>query len=194
MEAEKSHEERDGVLFRYQPQGSFTRTMGWLFAIVPLIGVVAGFIDLFSGRAIAVVLLEFGLSLALAGLLYLASRSIDRVQERIRIEVLTSGVLRFRNLVGRVREIPLHRAESFEVRDLRGKPRVVSTSAGGRRRNPLAGDTELRGQSGDRRSPHFTEICVRDRRGKRHVVTLSGAMPVKEVRRLNEAINAVRKG
>jgi hypothetical protein len=188
MEAEKSHEGRDGVLFSYQPEGSFTRTMGWLFVLLPLIGVVAGFIDLFGGQAIRVVLLEFGLSLALAGLLYLASRSVDHMQERIRVEVLSDGVLRFRNFVGMVREVPLRRAQSLEIKDLRGKPKIVSTSADGRRRNPFSSDTELRGQSGDRRSPHFTQICVRDQQGKRHVVTLSGGMPIKDVRRLNDAM------
>jgi hypothetical protein len=187
------HEE-DGVLFRYQPEGSFTRTMGWLFVLLPLIGVAAGFIDLFSGQAIRVVLLEFGLSLALAGLLYLGSRSVDHMQERIRVEVRAGGALRFRNFIGRVREIPLHRAQSVEVKDLRGKPKIVSTSSDGRRRNPFSGDTELRGQSGNRRSPHFTQICVKDQQGRRHVITLSGGMPIKEVRKLNEAMNVAREG
>jgi hypothetical protein len=120
-------------------------------------------------------------------------RSVDRAQERIRVEVLPQGVLRFRNLVGREREIPLRDAQSFEVKDLRGKPRLVSTMGGARRRNPFSGDVELRGRSGDRRSPHLTEIRVKDQSGKRHVIRLSGAMPVKEVRRLNEAINFVRE-
>jgi hypothetical protein len=193
MEDRVRHEE-GGVLFSYQPEGSFTRTMGWLFVVLPLIGVVAGFIDLFSGQAIRVVLLEFGLSLALAGLLFLGSRSVDHMQERIRVEVLAGGALRFRNFIGRVREIPLHRAQSVEIKDLRGKPKIVSTSADGRRRNPFSGDTELRGRSGNRRSPQFTQIFVRDQQGRRHVVTLSGGMPIKEVRRLNEAMKAAQKG
>lgn len=116
MEAEKSRETGDDILFRYQPEGSFTRTMGWLFATLPLIGVLAGVIDLFSDRSVSVGLITIGLSLAVAGLLYLGSRSIDHMQERIRVEVLSSGVLRFRNLMGRVREIPLRHAQSFEVR------------------------------------------------------------------------------
>ena len=41
-----------------------------------------------------------------------------------------------------------------------------------------------------RRSPHFTEILVRDAQGKRHVVTLSGAMDPTEARRLRFAIDA----
>jgi hypothetical protein len=193
MEVERSRGRSDEVVYRYQPEGSFTRTMGWLFAILPLIGVLAGLIDLFSGRSATVGLITIGLSLALAGLLYLGSRSVDRAQERIRVEVLPQGVLRFRNLVGREREIPLRDAQSFEVKDLRGKPRLVSTMGGARGRNPFSGDIELRGRTGDRRSPHLTEIRVKDKSGKRHVVRLSGAMPVKEVRRLNEAINSVRE-
>ncbi len=187
----------DGVLFSYSPEGSFTRTIGWLFAALPLIGVVAGFIDLFSGRGLRVVLPTIGISFGLSGGLYLASRAIDRMQESIRVEVLATGVLRFRNLAGRVREIPLRRAQSFEVKDLRGKPRIAPTSGrdtGGRRGHRLfSGDVELRGQSGNRRSPHFTEISVRDPRGKRHSVTLSGAMPQKEVRKLSDAIDAARR-
>ena len=195
MEAEKSRGEPDEVLYRYQPEGSFTRTMGWLFAIVPLIGVLAGLIDLFSGRSVAVGLITIGLSLALAGLLYLGSRSVDRAQERIRVEVLSTGVLRFRNLIGRVREIPMRSAQSFEVKDLRGKPRIASTRGmgGTRRMNLFSGDVELRGRSGNRRSPHLTEIRVRDERGKRHVIRLSGSMPVKEERKLKQAIEAIRK-
>ena len=195
MGAEKSQGEPDEVLYRYQPEGSFTRTTGWLFAVLPLIGVLAGLIDLFSGRSAAVGLITIGLALALAGLLYLGSRSVDRAQERIRVEVLSSGVLRFRNLIGRIREIPMSSAKSIEVKDLRGKPRLGSTrgEAGTRRLNLFSGDVELRGRSGNRRSPHLTEIRVKDERGKRHVIRLSGAMPVKEVRRLNEAIDAVRK-
>lgn len=196
MEAESVPEPSGGVIFGYSPEGSFTRTMGWLFAALPLIGVVAGFIDLFSGQGLGVVLLTIGVSFGLSGLLYLASRTIDRVQERIRVEVLACGVLRFRNVLGRVREIPLRRAQSFEVKDLRGKPRIVSTSGqdaeGRRRRRLFSGDVEFRGQSGNRRSPHFTEISVRDPQGKRHSVTLSGAMAPKEVRRLSDAIDAVR--
>jgi hypothetical protein len=193
MEVERSRGHSDEVVYRYQPEGSFTRTMGWLFALLPLIGVLAGLIDLFSGRSATVGLVTIGLSLGLAGLLYLGSRAVDRAQERIRVEVLPQGVLRFRNLVGREREIPLRDAQSFEVKDLRGKPRLVSTMGGARRRNPFSGDVELRGRSGNRRSPHLTEIRVKDERGKRHVIRLSGAMPVKEVRRLNEAINSVRE-
>jgi hypothetical protein len=193
MEAERSRGQADEVVYIYQPAASFTRTMGWLFASLPLIGVLAGLIDLFSGRSATVGLLTIGVSLALAGLLYLGSRSVDRAQERISIEVLSQGVLRFRNLGGRVREIPVGDAQSFEVKDLRGKPRLVSTMGGTRRRNPFSGDVELRGRTGDRRSPHLTEIRVKDKRGKRHVIRLSGAMPIKDVRRLNEAINSVRK-
>jgi hypothetical protein len=195
MEAEKSRERSDEVLYRYQPEGSFTRTMGWIFAILPVIGVLGGLIDLFSGRSATVGLVTIGLSLALAGLLFLGSRSVDRAQERISVEVLPQGVLRFRNLIGKVREIPLRRAQSFEVKDLRGKPRIVSTAGGPgkRRHNPFSGDVELKGRTGDRRSPHLTEIRVRDERGKRHVIRLSGAMPLKEVRRLKEAVTAVRE-
>jgi len=195
MEVEKSRGEPDEVLYSYQPEGSFTRTTGWLFAILPLIGVLAGLIDLFSGRSAAVGLMTIGLALALAGLLYLGSRSVDRAQERIRVEVLSNGVLRFRNLIGRVREIPMGSAQSFEVKDLRGKPRLVSTrgEAGTRRMNLLSGDVEIRGRTGNRRSPHLTEIRVKDERGKRHVFRLSGAMPAKEVRRLKKTIDAVRK-
>ena len=193
METEETRAQAEEVLYRYQPEGSFTRTMGWPFAILPGIGVLAGLVDLFSGRSATVGVITIGLSLALAGLLYLGSRSIDRAQERIRIEILSQGVLRFRNLVGRVREIQLRDAQSFEVKDLRGKPRIVSTMGGNRRRNPFSGDVELKGRTGDRRSPHLTEIKVKDQRGKRHVIRLSGSMPVKEVRRLNEAVNAVRK-
>ena len=195
MEAEKSRGRSDEVLYRYQPEGSFTRTMGWIFAILPAIGVLGGLIDLFSGRSATIGLVTIGLSLALAGLLFLGSRSVDRAQERISVEVLPQGVLRFRNLIGKVREIPLRNAQSFEVKDLRGKPRIVSTmgGAGTRRRNPFSGDVQLKGRTGDRRSPHLTEIRVRDERGKRHVIRLSGAMPLKEVRRLNEAVNAVRE-
>ena len=191
MEVERSQGQSDDVLYRFQPEGSFTRTMGWLFAILPLLGVLAGIIDLFSGRSATVGLVTIGVSLALAGLLYLGSRSVDRAQERIRIEVLSQGVLRFRNLVGRVREIQVRDAQSFEVKDLRGKPRIASTMGGTRRRNPFSGDVELKGRTGDRRSPHLTEIKVKDRHGKRHVIRLSGSMPVKEVRRLKEAVNAV---
>jgi len=195
MKAEKSRGEPDEVLYRYQPEGSFTRTTGWLFAIVPLIGVLAGLIDLFSGRSAVVGLITIALSLALAGLLYLGSRTVDRAQERIRVEVLPSGVLRFRNLIGRIREIPMRNSQSFEVKDLRGKPRLVSNrgEAGTRRMNLFSGDVELRGRTGNRRSPHLTEIRVRDERGKRHVIRLSGSMPVKEVRRLKETIDDVRK-
>lgn len=195
MEAEKSREKPDEVLYRYQPEGSFTRTTGWLFAILPLIGVLAGLIDLFSGRSAALGLITICSALALTGLLYLGSRSVDRAQERISVEVLSNGVLRFRNLIGRVREIPMRSARSFEVKDLRGKPRLVSTrgEAGTRRMNLFSGDVELRGRSGNRRSPHLTEIRVSDERGKRHVIRLSGSMPVKEVRRLKETIDAIRK-
>ena len=195
METEETRGQSKKVLYRYQPEASFTRTMGWLFAILPLIGVLAGLIDLFSGRSATVGLVTIGVSLALAGLIYLASRTVDRAQERISIEILSRGVLRFRNLIGLVREIPLRDAQSFEVKDLRGKPRLVSSFGGDgrKKRIPFSGDVELRGRTGDRRSPHLTEIKVKDQRGKRHVIRLSGSMPVKEVRRLNEAINAVRK-
>jgi len=195
MEAEKSRGRSDEVLYRYQPEGSFTRTMGWIFAILPAIGVLGGLIDLFSGRSATVGLVTIGLSLALAGLLFLGSRSIDRAQERISLEVLPEGILRFRNLIGKVREIPLRHAQSFEVKDLRGKPRIVSTMSGSgtRRRNPFSSELELKGRTGDRRSPHLTEIRVRDKRGKRHVIRLSGAMPLKEVRRLNAVVNKVRE-
>ena len=60
METEKSQGQSDEVLYRYQPEGSFTRTMGWLFAILPLIGVLAGLIDLFSGRSATVGLITIG--------------------------------------------------------------------------------------------------------------------------------------
>jgi hypothetical protein len=195
MEAEKSRGRSDELLYRYQPEGSFTRTMGWIFAILPVIGVLAGLIDLLSGRSATIGLVTIGVSLALAGLLFLGSLSVDRAQERISLEVLPQGVLRFRNLIGKVREIPLRHAQSFEVKDLRGKPRIVSTigGSGSRRRNPFSGDVELKGRTGDRRSPHLTEIRVRDESGKRHVIRLSGAMPLKEVRRLNEAVNTVRE-
>lgn len=194
MEAESSHEAADKVLFTYSPEASFTRTIGWLFVGMPLIGVVAAGVDLFTGQAIPIVLITAVVSVGLCGALYLASRSVDRVQERIRIEVLSTGVLRFRNVIGRVREVPLRRAKSFDVKDLRGKPKIVNTKGegGSRRRNPFAGDVEFKGRAGDRRSPHFTEISVRDSTGKRHVVTLSGAMPTKEVRKLSNAIDAVR--
>jgi len=194
MEADEGPRVSDEILFSYQPEASFTRTIGWLFAIVPLIGVLAGIIDLFSGRAVSVGLVTIAVSIAVAGLVYLGSRSIDRVQQRIRVQVLASGVMRFRNFVGRVREIPLRKARSFEIKDLRGKPRIAGGGAGSRLRNPFSSELELKGRSGDRRSPHFTEIRVKDEQGKRHVVTLSGAMPVKEARRLKEAVNAVRKG
>jgi len=195
MEAEETRGQADEVLYHYQPDGSFTRTMGWIFVVLPCIGVLAGLIDLLSGRSATVGVITIGLSLALAGLLYLGSRSVDRAQERIRIEVLSNGVLRFRNLIGRVREIPLRSAQSFEVKDLRGKPRLVSSFSGDgrRKRIPFSGDVELKGRTGDRRSPHLTEVRVRDQHGKRHVIRLSGSMPLKEVRRLNEAMKAVRK-
>lgn len=185
------------VVFSYQPEASFTRTMGWTFAAVPLIGVVGAFFDLLSGRSLGVVALTILISLALSGLIYLASRAIDRLQERIRVEVLGSGTLRFRNIMGNVREIPLRGAQSLAIKDRRGKPRIGRKDAPGgddygrSSRNPFAGgDVELKGKSGDRRSPHFTEIQVHDAQGKRHVVTLSGAMDAKEARRLNEALEA----
>ncbi len=64
METERSQGQSDEVLYRYQPEGSFTRTMGWIFAILPLIGVLAGLIDLFSGRSATVGLVTIGVSLA----------------------------------------------------------------------------------------------------------------------------------
>jgi len=156
--------------------------MGWAFAAVPLIGVIGAFFDLLSGRSLGIVALTILVSLALSGLIYLGSRSIDRLQERIRIDVLDSGLLRFRNIVGKVREIPLRNAQSFDVKDRRGKPRLGHKDSGD--------DVGFKGASGSRRSPHFTEIRVRDAEGKRHVVTLSGAMDPTEARRLRFAIDA----
>jgi hypothetical protein len=170
-------------LFGYRPEASFTRTMGWAFAIVPLIGVIGAFFDLLNGRSLGVVTLTILISLALAGLIYLASRGVDRLQERISIEVLDSGFLRFRNVVGRVREIPLRNAQSFEIKDRRGKPRLNQKDGGD--------SVGLKGASGSRRSPHFTEIHVRDAQGKRHVITLSGAMDPKQIRKLRAAVDSV---
>lgn len=180
MGTDSSPEASSGVLFSYRPEASFTRTMGWAFAAVPLIGVVGAFFDLLSGRSLGIVALTLLISLALAGLIYLASRSVDRLQERIRIEVLDSGSLRFRNIMGKVREIPLRNAQSFDVKDRRGKPRLGLKDEG-----DAVGHE---GGSGSRRSPHFTEVHVRDAQGKRHVVTLSGAMDPREVRNLRAAI------
>ena len=181
MGTDTSPEASSGILFSYRPEASFTRTMGWAFAAVPLIGVVGALFDLLSGRSLGVVALTIVISLALSGLIHLGSRSIDRLQERIRIEVLDSGFLRFRNVMGKVREIPLRNAQAFDVKDRRGKPRLGHKDDGD--------GVGFKGASGSRRSPHFTEIHVRDAQGKRHVVTLSGAMDPPDARKLRAAID-----
>jgi hypothetical protein len=181
MGRDTSPEATSGVLFSYRPEASFTRTMGWAFAAVPLIGVIGAFFDLLSGRSLGVVALTVLISLALSGLIYLASRSVDRLQERICIEVLDSGFLRFRNVMGKVREIPLRNAQSFDIKDRRGKPRLSQKDHGDA--------IGFKGGSGSRRSPHFTEVHVRDAQGKRHVITLSGAMDPREVRKLRAAVD-----
>ena len=180
MGTDTSPEASSGVLFRYRPEASFTRTMGWAFAAVPLIGVIGAFFDLLSGRSLGVVALTVLISLALSGLIYLASRSVDRLQERICIEVLDSGFLRFRNIMGKVRDIPLRNAQAFDIKDRRGKPRLSQKDEGDA--------IGLKG-AGSRRSPHFTEIHVRDAQGKRHVITLSGAMDPREARKLRAAVD-----
>lgn len=182
MGTDTAPEASSGILFSYRPEASFTRTMGWAFAAVPLIGVVGAFFDLMGGRSLSVVALTVLISLALSGLIYLGSRSIDRLQERICIEVLDGGFLRFRNIMGKVREIPLRNAQSFDVKDRRGKPRLGHKDNGD--------GVGFKGASGSRRSPHFTEIQVRDAQGKRHVVTVSGAMDPREARKLRAAIQA----
>jgi hypothetical protein len=183
MGTDTSPEASSRVLFSYRPEASFTRTMGWAFAAVPLIGVIGAFFDLLGGRSLVVVALTILISIALSGLIYLASRSVDRLQERIRLDVHDTGLLRFRNVMGKVREIPLRDAQSFVIKDRRGKPRLTHKDAG---------DTVgFKGGSGSRRSPHFTEIQVRDARGKRHVVTLSGAMDPREIRKLRAAVESV---
>ncbi|MDQ4058341.1 MAG: hypothetical protein M3124_04380, partial [Actinomycetota bacterium] len=171
------------VLFGYRPEASFTQTMGWAFAAVPLIGVIGAFFDLLGGRSLVVVAMTILISVALSGLIYVASRSVDRLQERIRLEVLDTGLLRFRNVMGRVREIPLRDAQSFDIKDRRGKPRLTQRDTGDA--------VGFKGGSGPRRSPHFTEIHVRDAQGRRHSVTLSGAMDPKEIRKLRAAVESV---
>ncbi|MGH2826910.1 MAG: hypothetical protein ACRDKF_08060 [Actinomycetota bacterium] len=181
MGTDTSPEASPGVLFSYRPEASFTQTMGWAFAAVPLIGVIGAIFDLLGGRSLMVVAVTILISIALSGLIYLASRSVDRLQERIRLEVHDTGLLRFRNVMGRVREIPLRDAQSFDIKDRRGKPRLTHKEGG---------DTVgFKGGSGSRRSPHFTEIQVRDAQGKRHVVTLSGAMDPREIRKLRAAVD-----
>jgi hypothetical protein len=183
MGTDTSPEASSRVLFSYRPEASFTRTMGWAFAAVPLIGVIGAFFDLLGGRSLVVVALTILISIALSGLIYLASRSVDRLQERIRLEVHDTGLLRFRNVMGRVREIPLRDAQSFDIKDRRGKPRLTHKDAG---------DTlGFKGGSRSRRSPHFTEIYVRDAGGKRHIVTLSGAIDPREIRKLRAAVESV---
>ncbi|MGH2778868.1 MAG: hypothetical protein ACRDJB_09490 [Actinomycetota bacterium] len=180
MGTDTSPEATPGVLFSYRPEPSFTRTMGWAFAVVPLIGVIGAFFDLLSGRSPGVVTLTILISLALAGLIYLISRSVDRLQKRICIEVLDVGLIRFRNVMGKVREIPLRNAQSFDIKDRRGKPRLTQKDGGDA--------VGFESGSGPRRSPHFTEVHVRDAQGKRHVITLSGAMEPREARKLRAAI------
>ena len=176
------------VVYSFSPLATFTRTLGWPFVAIPLLGVVGGIIDLIRGGAPGVAALTISISLGVCGLLYLGSRAVDRAQERIRVEVLTTGVLRHRNILGRTREIPLRSARSVDVKELRGKPRVRKAEEGasaGRLR-----DTELQGEI--RGSPHVTQIRVRDERGRRHVVTLSGPLPRNEIRGVTRAIEAVR--
>jgi hypothetical protein len=171
-------------LFSYRPEPSFTRTFGWIVCLVPLVGLASGVIDILNDRATSG-LLTVAISLVAIAVLWLISRSIDRAQTRIRLDVLGNGSLRFRNVAGRVRSIDLKDHEAFVVRELRGRPRRFTRTDDG--------EVSVQHSTVSEASPHFVEIRVLDRRGKRHKLTLSGGIPKRELARLYDAVDMARE-
>jgi hypothetical protein len=172
----------DGALFAFSPEASFTRTFGWMVCALPVaVGVVAALADLAAGQPATTIVTTLFVSAIVFVVLLATSRFIDRAQRRIRLEVRADGTLLFRNVLGRVRRVSLRGAHSFNVRALRGKPRILGrTDEGG---------FEVRRTAMAEYAPHFMEITVRDEGGRRHKFTLSGLLPRDDLRRLYDAVD-----
>ena len=165
-------------LFVYQPEPSFTHTFGWMLCALPAIGAVSAIFDIVRGGRTVAALMTLGGSGLLFAALFAFSLVVDRAQARIRLEVLPDGTLRFRNVAGRTRTIPLRGGTEFKVRVLKSAPK---TTLGGH-------DTEPRDRRLSQLSPHFVEIRVHDTDGRRHKVILSGTTPRSSLRDLHNAV------
>lgn len=168
------------VLFSYQPESDFTRTAGWLLIAIPLMLAGLSLLDYWrnpSGRLLAINLL---IGIGGAAGMYAVSKVVDRAQENCRLEVLDDGTLRWRNMLGRMRELPLSDATDFEIKDFRKKPSIIH-------RNEVVPQRPLLSTA-----PHLTQIRVRYRTKRRHNITMTGTLSQEDRRKLNDAVERVK--
>ena len=173
----RSDRDAPEVLLSYQPESAFTRTVGWVLIAIPLLLAALSFLDFARNPSAGLLVLNLLIGFGGAAVMYGLSKAVDRAQESCRLEVLDDATLRWRNILGRVRVLPLDDATDFEVKDFRRKPSMIHRGRGDP--SPSSFST----------APHVTQIRVRYG-ARRRTITMTGSLSPDDREKLDLAVHS----